>query len=76
MSDIEQKLTRRQSAILSAFTGTLCGPFDAMHEYVDSLPGFKGIGTISFASEEVAGRIKEAARADFIAICAEKEVRS
>jgi hypothetical protein len=63
----EQKLTRRQAAILGAFTGTLCGPFEDMHGYVDSLPGFEGIMTLGLAHS--ADKIKEAAKADFIAMC-------
>lgn len=65
------KLTRRQAAIIGAFTGVTCGPFGDIHEYVDGLPGFKGITTIGFAT--CATQIKEAAKADFLSICAEKE---
>jgi hypothetical protein len=68
-----QKLTRRQAAIIGAFTGVTCGPFADIQDYVDSLPGFEGIGTLSFGSKEVAEQIREASRADFIAICAERE---
>ena len=63
------KITRRQAAIIGAFTGTLCGPFEDLHKYVDGLPNFKGIITMSFGSEAVAKQIKEAARADFLALC-------
>lgn len=66
-----KRLTRRQAAVIGAFTGISCGPFEDIHEYVDSLPGFKGIGTISFAMEAVWARIKEACREDFLAICSE-----
>ena len=65
----EPRLTRRQAAIIGAFTGVACGPFRDIHEYVDSLPGFKGIGTISFAQEAVWEQIKRACREDFLAIC-------
>lgn len=61
----EPKLTKRQAAILSAFTGTLCGSFSDMHEYVDGLPGFKGIGT--YGLMHFADKIAEAAKADFMA---------
>lgn len=64
------KLTRKQAAIIGAFTGIACGPFEDIHEYVDGLPGFKGITTIGFAV--AAQSIKEAARADFLALCADK----
>lgn len=71
---MEQKLTRRQAAILGAFTGTLCGPFEDMHAYIDSLPGFKGIMTLSIALN--ADRIKDAAKADFLAICPTRDDKS
>lgn len=67
------KLTRRQAAIIGAFTGIACGPFGDIHEYVDSLPGFEGIGTISFANLGVWDQIKRACRDDFLAICSSKE---
>lgn len=67
----EQKLTRRQAAIISAYTGIMAGPFSDMHEYVDSLPGFEGITTIGFMA--CAEEIKEASKADFLAICADKD---
>ena len=63
------KLTRRQAAIIGAFTGIACGQFVDIHVYVDSLPGFKGIWTISFAQEPVWEQIKRACREDFLAIC-------
>ena len=67
----EQRLTKRQAAVIGAFTGYTAGPFGDVHEYGDSLPGFKGIGTISFGIKQVADGIREAARADFLAICHE-----
>ena len=63
----DEKLTRRQAAIIGAFTGTLCGPFEDMHVYVDSLPGFEGIMTLGLALH--AERIREASKADFLALC-------
>lgn len=69
----EQKLTRRQAAIVGAFTGIACGPFSDIHEYVDSLPGFEGIGTISFADKNVWEQIKRSCREDFLAICPSKD---
>ena len=72
MSNV-MKLTRKQAAIIGAFTGITCGPFEDLHEYVDSLPGFKGIMTHNFAGKENCERIKAAAKDDFIAICAERD---
>ena len=67
MSDTP-RLTRRQAAIIGAFTGILSGPFSDLHEYVDSLPGFEGIGTLGLAMQ--ADAIRDAALADFTALCA------
>jgi hypothetical protein len=65
------RLTRRQAAIIGAFTGVTCGPFGDIHAYVDSLPGFAGITTIGFMDAKES--IREASRADFLAICSNKE---
>jgi len=65
----EPKLTRRQAAIIGAFTGVCCGPFEDMHAYVNSLPGFKGIMTHNFADKETVSKIEAASHADFIALC-------
>lgn len=67
----EQRLTKRQAAIIGAYTGVLCGPFDDLHEYVNSLPGFDGIGVLSFSLEVVAEAIKKASKEDFMRICSE-----
>ncbi len=66
MNEHTPRLTKRQAAIIGAFTGYTCGPFDDIHSYVDSLPGFSGIGTIGFALPGVADKIREAARKDFM----------
>lgn len=63
------RLTRKQAAVIGAYTGVLCGPFDDVHAYVDGLPGLKGI-TSGFALVAMADRIRDAAKADFLALCA------
>jgi hypothetical protein len=65
-----QRLTREQAAVLSAFTGVLCGPFDDLHEYAAKKLG-DGIGPVGMAM--AADELKEAARADMEAIIATKE---
>ncbi len=62
------KLTKEQSAIIGAYTGTLCGPFDAMHEYIEKIMG-RPVFTHELANKETVAAIKEAAKADFIALC-------
>lgn len=69
-SSKEKQLTRRQAAIIGAFTGVLCGPFEDLHDYVDSLPGFKGIMTVGLGLK--AKQIQEAAEPDFLALCPDR----
>ena len=66
------KLTRRQAAIIGAFTGYTCGPFGDIREYIESLhPTWRGVGDV-WMSENFK-HIQEAAKNDFIALCADKE---
>lgn len=58
-------MTRRESAIISAFTGFLCGPFDAMHEYIEEIFD-RPVFTHELADQEVVAEIKRKARPDFI----------
>ena len=60
-------LTREQSAVISAFTGILCGPFEAMHEYVEQIMG-RPVMTHEMGDEEIARQIKEKSREDFLAL--------
>ena len=61
------KLTREQSAVISAFTGILCGPFDAMHEYIEKIMG-RPVWTHEMGDKKISTEIKEKSRADFIAM--------
>ena len=54
-----------ESAIISAYTGFLTGPFDAMHEYVEKLIGTP-VWTHQFADKDFYSLIKEKSKADFI----------
>ena len=55
-------MTKRQAAIISAFTGILAGPFEDLHEYAEEVLG-RPVMTHQFPS--VADELKEAARSDF-----------
>ena len=68
MKDATPRLTRRQSAILTAFTGYPHEPFDAFHQYVEEKLG-RRVQTHEFASRELAAEIKEASGEDFFSIC-------
>ena len=64
------KLTRAQGAIISAYTGITAGNFGDMQTYAENLLG-RPIFTHEFAFKEVWDELREAARADFISICAD-----
>jgi hypothetical protein len=60
-------MTRRESAIVGAYTGFLVGPFDAMHEYIEEIMG-RPVFTHELGDAEFVAKIKEATRADFRAL--------
>lgn len=60
-------MTKREAAIVSAYTGILIGNFSDMHGYVEEKLG-RPIWTHEFASEELFKEIREKTRADFISI--------
>lgn len=64
-----EKLTKKQAAIIGAYTGVTAGPFSDLHEYAEKVLG-RPIWTHEFADEDVANELKEKSRADFLAICA------
>lgn len=62
-----ERLTRDQAAIIGAFTGIAIGPFSDIHGYAERILG-RSIWTHEFANKETMAEIKEAARADFVAL--------
>lgn len=58
-------MTKREGAIVSAFTGVLACEFSDFHAYVEEKLG-RAVFTHEMASDKVAAEIKEASRADFI----------
>lgn len=68
-----KKLTREQAAVISAYTGYLAGPFEDMHSYVEKVMG-RPVFTHEMASPKVCDEIRDAARADFTALRADREV--
>ena len=60
-------MTKEESAIISAFTGVLAGPFSAFHKYVEKIME-RPVWTHEMADKEIMLQIKEKSRADFIAL--------
>ena len=57
--------TRHQAAVIAAYTGVLCGPFDEFHRYVEKILG-RPVWTHEFADDKVVAQIKEASKDDFM----------
>lgn len=64
------RLTKDQAAILSAYTGFLCGDFGDMAEYCEKIMG-RPIWTHQYPA--LADQIREKAKPDFLAICYQKD---
>jgi len=64
------RLTKEQAAIIGAYAGVACGPFGDIQEYAEETLG-RPIFTLEFAFN--ADEIKQAARADFLALCYKEE---
>lgn len=63
-----QRLTKEQAAIISAYTGVLCGPFSGMHEYVEKILD-RPVWTHQFPA--LSEQIKEKSKEDFLSLCCE-----
>lgn len=70
-----ERLTREQAAIIGAFTGYAVGPFSDIHGYAEKVLG-RPIWTHQFAEKEVMAELREAARADFVALAYEPDAPS
>ena len=67
-----KKLSRKQAAVISAYTGILAGPFSDMQDYANEKLG-RNVMTPEFGIREVVTALREATRADFRAICATED---
>ena len=65
-------MNKREAAIISAYTGFMCGAFSDMHKYTEELLG-RPILTHEFGNERFAKLIKKRSKPDFITICEELE---
>jgi hypothetical protein len=60
-------VTKREAAIVSAYTGFLIGKFGDMQEYAEGLLG-RPLWTHEFGSEELVKLLHELSKPDFVAI--------
>lgn len=64
------KLTKEQAAIIGAYTGFAMGPFGDIQEYAERVLR-RPCWTHEFGSKAFAKELREAAKADLLAICYE-----
>ena len=64
------RLTSEQAAIIGAYTGVTCGPFSDVHGYIERVMG-RPVWTHEMGSKAFMEKVREAAKADFLALCAE-----
>ena len=60
-------MTKREAAIVSAYTGFMLSSFSGMHEYIEEILG-RPVFTHEMACKEVFDEIHEKSKADFIAL--------
>lgn len=66
-----ERLTREQAAIIGAYTGVACGPFEDIQFLGDRLFG-RPTWTHEYAVPAFVEQLKEKVREEFLAICADK----
>jgi hypothetical protein len=60
-------MTKREAAIVGAYTGVLLGEFSDMHEYIEEVMK-RSVFTHEMGSQEIADEIKEKSKEDFVNI--------
>ena len=61
-------MTKKEGAIISAFTGVMVGSFSDMHEYAEKIMGTP-IFTHQFGNKDFCEKLKEKVRPDLISLC-------
>ncbi len=60
-------MTKKEAAIVSAYTGVLIGEFSEMHKYIECLFG-RSVWTHELGNKEVFEQIKQKSKQDFLDI--------
>lgn len=60
-------MTAREAAIVTAYTGFLIGDFDEAHRYIEHVMD-RAVWTHEMGDREFMERVREAAKADFVAL--------
>lgn len=68
-------MTKRECAIVSAYTGIMCGDFDEFHKYIEELLG-RPVWTHELANKDLWQNIKELSKEDFCNLGKEEQKTS
>ena len=60
-------ITKREAAIISAYTGILFGEFSEMHKYIEQIMG-RPVFIHEFASKDITNEIKQKSKKDFCSL--------
>ena len=60
-------MTKREAAIVAAYTGYLIGDFSTMHTYIEEIMG-RPVWTHEMGSKQISEEIREKAKKDFVSI--------
>lgn len=60
-------MTKRESAIVSAYTGIFIGNFSDIHEYIENIMG-RPVWTHELASKKIMDEIKSRSKTDFLSL--------
>ena len=63
-------MTKKEAAIISAYTGIFLGEFSDMHEYIEQILG-RPVFTHQLANEDINNEIKNKSRDDFMSLSKE-----
>jgi hypothetical protein len=66
------KLTREQAAIIGAYTGYTCGPFEDIHRKIEEVLG-RPVWTHEMASDKLCDEVREKLKPQFLALCVERD---
>jgi len=61
-------MNKREAAIVTAYTGIICGDFVEAHRYIEEVMK-RPVMTHELADLEIWAEVKEAAKRDFINMC-------
>ena len=60
-------MTKREAAIVGAYTGILLGDFSDLHGYIEEILG-RPVFTHELGNKELAEHIKDVSKSDFLAL--------